>query len=97
MNLGKLKATDMLNNPRIFLPKPRPHKEEAKLEAKEHMYMQTWMKFMTQNCNKKGDQTESNLTEQELRGQAKINKRQESGEIIISNPSISLLARLNPT
>ena len=74
MNLGKLKARDMLNNPRIFLPKPRPHKEEAILEAKEHMYLQTWINYMTKNCNQKGDQTYSNLTDQEQRGRIKINK-----------------------
>ena len=29
LNFGKLKATDMRNNPRIMLPKPRPMNEES--------------------------------------------------------------------
>ena len=37
-NVSKLKATDMRDNPRLHMPKPRPQKEEVMIEAKGEMY-----------------------------------------------------------
>ena len=85
MNFGKQKATDLRQNPRIYLPKPRPPKEEAFLEAKEHMYQQTWYNYQNQYCDQKGNQLESNLTPKVMRGVYKINKRQANGKFIVSN------------
>ena len=83
-NLGKLKATDVRNNPKIYLPKPRPYREEQVLESKEQVYLDTWMAYQNEHCNAKGDQLETNLTNSEERGKDKLLKRVELGEIIIS-------------
>ena len=49
------------------------------------MYLQTWINYLTKNCNQKGDQTYSNLTNQGQKGHLKTNKRQSNGEMIVSN------------
>ena len=74
----------MRNNPKIYLPKARPYKEEAILESKEQVYKDTWSHYQTKFCNSKGDQHYSNLTQAQERGKVKLLKRIELGEIIIS-------------
>ena len=50
LDFGKLKATDLRNNPRIYLPKPRPAQEESILETKSLLYGQSFDIYKAQNC-----------------------------------------------
>ena len=84
LNFGRQKAVDMRQNPRIYLPKARPPNEEAKLEAKEQAYLDTWMAYKQSHCTPKGEQIESNLTKSEQRGEVKLSAIVQKGEIIIS-------------
>ena len=80
----KHKATDMRNNPKVYLPKARPVQEELELGAKEFIYTKTIQKYIDANCNDQGTQKQDNLTKSERRGIAKLRKKQELGQIIIT-------------
>ena len=84
MDYRKLKATDMLSNPRVELPPPRPQKEVHTLAAKELLWEDTVKRYINCNCNDKGDQIKSNLTKAQRRGIAKLRSRTKSGEIVIT-------------
>ena len=50
-DLGKLKCTDMRDNPRLYLPPPRPQREESLLQAKKEQYLNACKEYMKKNCN----------------------------------------------
>merc|ERR1711954_152820 len=83
LDFGKLRTTDLRNNNRIYLPKPRPPQEESILETKSVLYRQTFDNYKDLNCNNKGQQNDEILTPQELKGIEKLKVREKAGEIIL--------------
>ena len=55
IDFGKLRATDLQNNPRIYLPKPRPDREEIELAARAHLMKQATLTYMQQHTDSKGN------------------------------------------
>ena len=84
LDFRKLKVYDMKDNPRVQLPPPRPPKEERVLEAKEFMWNETLERFISSNCDEKGNQRCRNTTREEQKGMKKIRERQKDGSIVIS-------------
>ena len=84
LDYRKQKVTDMIDNPRVELPPPRPQKEEDTLAAKELLWQDNIRKYINCNCNEKGDQNNNNLTKAQRRGIAKLKKRTKAGEIVIT-------------
>ena len=80
----RLRVSDMQDNPRVGLPRPRPPAEERTLAGKDHMREQAYTEFMEEHCNEKGFQKCSNLTKQQIRGKIKLQSRTKAGEIIIN-------------
>ena len=40
LDIGKLRCTDLRNNPRLHMPGPRPQREETMMQAKKEMYIE---------------------------------------------------------
>ena len=76
-NYKKLRATDVKNNQRVYLPDPRPVKEEADLRYRGSVIDKV-VKEYTKN-NKKT----CNLTPSEQRGIKSLQKRSKTGELIV--------------
>ena len=74
----------MRNNPRLYLPHSRPQKEELELAGKAHMWKQTTMAYMEENCTSKGVQIQSNTYPMESEGIDSLSKRKKEGLIVIS-------------
>ena len=74
----------MLNNPRNYLPKSRPPKEEVELAAKSHILKQASINYKMQHCDNKGKQLDSNILSLEQEGVDSLQLRKEKGEIVIS-------------
>ena len=66
--MAKQKCTDLRDNPRLFMPKPRPQAEECLMEAKKEMYMNATREFIQKNCLKDGTQREGGLSEEYNQG-----------------------------
>ena len=84
LDYRRLKATDMVDNPRVELPPPRPQTEEQTLAAKELIWQDKIKKYINCHCNDKGDQKNTNLTKSQRRGIAKLRARTKAGEIVIT-------------
>ena len=56
------KATDMRNNSKVFLPRARPKGEEIIFNTQDHVFDKVYQEYISQNCNEKGEQTESNIS-----------------------------------
>ena len=95
VNWTKQKATDMRNNPRVYLPKSRPNGEELELGTKAFMYQQTIEKYQEQFCNDKGTQIRSNLTKSEQNGIRKLKARQKCGQIVINTSDKSQVTSIS--
>ena len=56
MDWRKQKATDLRNNPKVFLPRPRQLQKELEFGTKEIIYNQPIKSYIDSNCNEKGNQ-----------------------------------------
>ena len=82
--MGKKRATDIKNNRRVFISKPRSAREEGQFNARGEVWRTTIAKFVNENCHKNGAPKDSNLTASEARGLKSLRKRVNDGEIHIS-------------
>ena len=80
----KLRVTDLEINTRVTLPKGLPEDQEAHIEIRRSKYLEVCRKYITNNCNQKGEQR-SNLSKEELRGLISLKKRIKEGNLIIMN------------
>ena len=80
--MRKKRVTDMKENSRIYLPKPLPALEEAKIAIRRETYENVFKTFKEEKCTEKGEQ-KSNLTWSQRKGLKSLKKRTEEGEIII--------------
>ena len=83
IDFRKIKATDLRDNPRVILPKPRPPGEEIELIVQEQIWQTTIEKYAENHCNSKGDQKQSNLTNSQKIGMSKLKNRSKDGSIVI--------------
>ena len=74
----------MKDNPRVFLPKPRPPGEERIMATKDVLREEAIQSYMKENCNQEGFQKACNLTKQQKRGCQKLIARTKAGEIVIN-------------
>ena len=84
VDLRKRMATDVKTNQRVFLPQPRPAREEAELMVRTERLERIVSKYMEENCNEKGEIIETNITNQQKRGLKKLLKRVKEGEIVVT-------------
>ena len=68
LDMAKLRPTDLRDAPRLYLPKPRPQREECLIQAKRQMYITATKEYIKSNCDSKGNQLEGNLQENLLKG-----------------------------
>ena len=83
IDMGARRATDMSHNTRLILPQPRPAGEEALLSARQQMWRNTTTKYISEHCNRGGDQNEHNMTTSQRVGLAKLEKRVRAGEVTV--------------
>ena len=82
MDFGRVRATDMKGNKRIFLPKAMEHDLEARMEirrAEANRIFDECVKLLVDVSSK----TEDNITKSERRGLISLQKRVKEGEIVI--------------
>ena len=84
LDMRKRRATDVKSNQRVYLPGPRPAREEAELLVRSQRLENQMLKFMKEYCNERGELRESNLSEQEKRGLKKLLKRVKDKEIVVN-------------
>ena len=82
--MRKRRATDCKTNQRVYLPDPRPAREEAELMVRSQRMEEVMRRYMKEKCNDKGEIVETNLTDQEKRGIKKLLKRVKDGEVVLS-------------
>ena len=80
--MRKRRVTDLKENSRVYLPKPLPLQEEAKIEIRREQYEKVFSKFVEDNCSENGAQ-KSNLTKEQRNGLKKLQKRKKDGDIIV--------------
>ena len=61
LDFRKLRVTDMVNNPRVELPHPRPQRKERIMGAKETLWEETVLEYKEKHCSEKGVQRTNNL------------------------------------
>ena len=83
-DMRKRVATDVKTNQRIYLPGPRPAKEEAELMVRKDIWENTVRKYMHKKCKEDGEQIKSNLSSKERRGLRSLLKRAKAGEIVMN-------------
>ena len=54
--MRKKRVTDMKENSRIYLPKPLPALEEAKIAIRRETYENVFKTFKKEKCSEKGEQ-----------------------------------------
>ena len=79
----KKRTTDIKTNQRVYLPEPRPLREESELSVRNDIWEAEIRKYRSEHCDEEDVQTESNLSESEKRGLKKLKKRADAGEIVI--------------
>ena len=79
----KKRTTDIKTNQRIYLPEPRPMREESELSVRNDIWEAEIRKYRNKHCDEEDVQTDSNLTASEKRGLKKLKKRADAGEIVI--------------
>ena len=79
---GNKRATDLVENKKVTLPRPSDNFTESSIEMLRQKIMKTFRKYREKNCTEKGEQ-ESNLTSAELKGLRKLKKRIRNREIVI--------------
>ena len=82
LDLRKRRVTDLKENSKVYLPKPLPSKEEAKIEIRRDQYEKVFKAYVDENCSESGAQS-SNLTFSQKNGLRKLQKRKKDGDIII--------------
>ena len=83
-DMRKRVATDVKTNQRVYLPGPRPAKEEAELMVRRGIWESTVEKYMHKKCKEDGEQIKSNLSGKEKRGLRSLLKRIKAGEIVVN-------------
>ena len=66
-NMARKRVTDFKKNSRVILPRAQTAEQESKLEVLRMELLQEHKKWMTENCNCRGEQT-MNLSIEEARG-----------------------------
>ena len=79
----KKRTTDIKTNQRVYLPEPRPMREESELSVRNDIWEAELRKYRSEHCDEEDVQTDSNLTASEKRGLKKLKKRADAGEIVI--------------
>ena len=80
----KKRTTDVKTNQRVYLPQPRPLREEAELSVRNDAWEAEIRKYRKEFCDEEGlILAGCNLTESERRGLKKLKKRAEDGDIVI--------------
>ena len=82
IDLRRRRVTDLKENTRVYLPKPLPINEEAKIQIRRERLEKVYRDFVNENCTDKGEQR-SNLTSAQKRGIASLKKRIKDGELIV--------------
>ena len=78
LNMARKRVTDFKKNSRVILPRAQTAEQESKLEVLRMELLQEHKKWMTENCNCRGEQT-MNLSIEEARGLKSIKERIKSG------------------
>ena len=82
LDLRKRRVTDLKENSKVYLPKPLPSYEEAKIEIRREQYEKVFKEYVNENCSESGGQ-KSNLTWSQKNGLKKLLKRKKDGDIIV--------------
>ena len=62
LDLTKIKVTDLPTNGEIIIPEDRPPREEIQLQSFKSEVLQVCRKFRSDNCDRKGNIKERNLS-----------------------------------
>ena len=84
MDFQRQKANNMRANPRIYLPKPRPRKEEVIMEAKEALWGEVTEEYIKEYCTNDGSLKMSDLTKSQVAGHKSLMKKRKEGEVVVS-------------
>ena len=95
LDLGKLKCTDLRNNPRLHMPGPRPQREETMMQAKKEMYIEATKMYISKNCYKDGSQREGGLDDEFKEGLEEIEEYKKTYNVVISTTDKSGKYTLN--
>ena len=82
LDLRKRRVTDLKENSRVYLPKPLPPQEEAKIEIRREQYEQVFRDHVRDHCSESGTQ-QSNMSWSHRNGLKKLQKRKKDGDIIV--------------
>ena len=75
VNFGRVRATDMTNNQRVYVPKTEETKQEALNETRAECWRKAQQKFMNEKCDKTGRQLLNNLTNEQEIGLKTLQKK----------------------
>ena len=83
LDMTKRVCTDLKCNRRVFMPKPRPVKEECCLRTRKEAWVSEWTKCFMRETNGKGNQDHHQLDKEEMCGRTSLLKRVMDGELHI--------------
>ena len=95
LDIGKLRCTDLRNNPRLHMPGPRPQREETMMQAKKEMYIEATKMYISKNCLKDGSQQEGGLDDEFKEGLEEIEEYKKTYNVVISTTDKSGKYTLN--
>ena len=81
--MGRKRATDMKNNREVCMPGPAPPSVEAGHNVRMSVWQESFTSYRKSNCNKKGEQTASNITLGQQLVMKSLIKRVNKAEIMI--------------
>ena len=81
--MGKLRATSINNNRRVFMSGPSSPKVEAGLNTRMYIWQRVHDQHMEKECNNKGEQLKSNLTITQQLALKSLGKKVSKVEIVI--------------
>ena len=83
LDMRKRKATDLPQNSKVFLPPPLNPILESGLSVRKQEMMDTFSNFVKDNCDDRGKQLKSSLTQEQKRGLADIRKKTKDDGVVI--------------
>ena len=84
VSLEKKKCTSMKTNRRVFMPPPRPVKEECVIQARAAAYKSVWKHYLDTETKAGGNQEHHQLSRQERDRKKSLVKRVTAGELHIA-------------
>ena len=83
LDMRRRRVTDLPQNSKVFLPPPLNPILESGLNIRKQEMMDTFAAFKRDNCDDKGRQLKTSLSEDQRKGLTQIKKRTKEGEVVV--------------